>query len=205
MRQRGASPLRTPAGLTIPLRTAKPLPMNPLFQFCPRCGAQSLQPDQSQCIECLECRFLFFRNPTVAVAGIVANPDGGVLLIRRAKNPAKDKLAFPGGFVDIDETVESALAREIREEVDLRVLQFRFLTSHPNRYEYRDIIYPVLDLFFVCETETLDATGQKEEVTSLEWVAPENVEPDSLAFDSMRHAWACYLSGVADKCGNRSI
>ncbi len=187
------------------MQTATPLPMNPLFQFCPRCGAQSLQPDQSQCIQCMACRFLFFRNPTVAVAGIVANPQGDVLLIRRAKNPAKDKLAFPGGFVDIDETVESALAREIREEVALTVKQFRFLTSHPNRYEYRDIIYPVLDLFFICETETLDATGQKEEVTSLEWVAPKNVEPDSLAFDSMRHAWARYLSGFAEACRNPPV
>lgn len=115
-------------------------------------------------------------------------------MIRRAKDPSKGKLAFPGGFIDIDETAETALQREIREEVSLTVTSFSFLTSHPNHYHYREIIYPVLDLFFVCQTDEAPPCIQEDEVESVQWIRPEKVKTESLAFDSMKHAWRCYMS-----------
>jgi 8-oxo-dGTP diphosphatase len=39
-----------------------------------------------------------------------------VLLIQRAKNPFKDHWALPGGFVDMDEDLEAAALRELKEE-----------------------------------------------------------------------------------------
>ncbi|MBP5536036.1 MAG: NUDIX hydrolase [Bacteroidales bacterium] len=42
-----------------------------------------------------------------------------VLLIRRANAPFKGQWAFPGGFLDMDETVEECARRELREETGL--------------------------------------------------------------------------------------
>ena len=42
-----------------------------------------------------------------------------VLLIQRAKAPFQDSWALPGGFMEIDETVEAAAARELKEETQL--------------------------------------------------------------------------------------
>ncbi len=47
-----------------------------------------------------------------------------VLLIKRAREPFKDLWAFPGGFVDKDESLENAAARELFEETGLRNIHF---------------------------------------------------------------------------------
>jgi ADP-ribose pyrophosphatase len=58
--------------------------------------------------------------PGVGVAGIVAE-NGEVLLVRRGNAPAKDLWAFPGGRVEVGESLRDALAREIAEECRLEV------------------------------------------------------------------------------------
>lgn len=58
-----------------------------------------------------------------------------VLLIKRKNDPFKGKWAFPGGFMDIDETVEKAVHRELKEETGLEgvnLKQFRVF-SDPDR------------------------------------------------------------------------
>ncbi|HRI14876.1 MAG TPA: NUDIX domain-containing protein [Verrucomicrobiota bacterium] len=125
----------------------------------------------------------------MAVAVIIQRADGRVLLIRRAKDPARGRWAPPGGFIDIGETAEHAAVREIREEVGLELAELTFLCSQPNDYPFADVTYPVLDLFFEAHVTQDQTNADDEEVTSLEWIDPDSVLAEDLAFPSMQAAW----------------
>ena len=61
------------------------------------------------------------ETPLLTVDTVIEYPDGTIVLIERANDPFKGKLALPGGFVEIGETVETAAVREAREETGLEV------------------------------------------------------------------------------------
>jgi ADP-ribose pyrophosphatase YjhB (NUDIX family) len=120
-----------------------------------------------------------------------------MLWLRRAKDPRRGKLGLPGGFIDFNETAEEALQRETREEVGIGVQDAKFLLSLPNRYEYRGVTYPVLDLFFTAQAIQPDAAMPLDEVTELLWLRPADVTLDDIAFTSVREALVRYRAGAA--------
>lgn len=65
----------------------------------------------------------------------IADNDLRVLLIRRKQGPFRDRWALPGGFVEIDESLEEAAARELKEEVGVEnvYLEQLFTFGDPKR------------------------------------------------------------------------
>ena len=169
------------------------LGVNELFQFCPKCGRKNLSSPEPKLLECNACDFQFYRNAAVATAAMIRDAEGRVLLTRRAKDPAKGKLGMPGGFVDLGETAEAGLCREVREEIGLELRDIRFLMSWPNEYVYRGIVYPTVDLFFTAEVPSFTEARALSEVETLEVRDPATVKPEELAFESMRRAVRFYV------------
>ncbi len=58
-----------------------------------------------------------------------------IVLIKRKNPPYRDRFALPGGFVEIGETVEAAVAREAREEtgLDIKIIRILGVYSEPSR------------------------------------------------------------------------
>lgn len=59
------------------------------------------------------------EGPFLATDAVVTSADGFVLLVRRSKPPQKGRLAFPGGFLERDETLLDGALRELAEETGL--------------------------------------------------------------------------------------
>jgi NAD+ diphosphatase len=165
----------------------------PLFTFCPMCGSNQLKPRGPNLLVCANCDYYHHVNPVVAVAGFLADPSGRILLIRRAHEPSKGKLGAPGGFVDLGETAEAALHREVKEEVNLELDSIEYLASYPNEYPYRGRIVFVLDLFFIGYVRSWSDAKALDEVAGLVLVDAKGINPDELAFSSLRNALKDYV------------
>ncbi|MCP4357805.1 MAG: NUDIX hydrolase [Chloroflexi bacterium] len=69
---------------------------------------------------CPACGFVAFRNP-VAVALMIAQREGKILLVQRGVEPLKGFWSPPGGHIEWDESVEEAAVRETFEETGIQV------------------------------------------------------------------------------------
>jgi ADP-ribose pyrophosphatase YjhB (NUDIX family) len=85
-------------------------------QFCPRC-ASPVSKDAPRSLSCESCGFILFFNPKPVAAAIPRDADGNVVLLRRGFDPSAGLWTFPGGFVDLGESVAEAAVRETREEI----------------------------------------------------------------------------------------
>lgn len=169
-----------------------------LFRYCPRCGAAASGTVGAVPFRCSACDLTLFFNPTVAAGAFIYDSQNRALFIVRAREPAKGKLAIPGGFIDFGETAEEALRREVREEVGLEIEAIQYLVSCPNRYEYRGVVYPVCDLIFTARAIAPESAQSLDGVAEYQWRSLADVSPDDLAFPSIRRGWEI-LTGVAPR------
>lgn len=99
--------------------------LEPTVRFCSRCGSKldfgPVQGEERERLACPSCGFVFYVNPRLVVTTLPITDRGEVMLIRRGIEPGMGLWAQPGGFLEIDETVEEAAVRETLEETGLTV------------------------------------------------------------------------------------
>jgi ADP-ribose pyrophosphatase YjhB (NUDIX family) len=93
-------------------------------KFCTLCGAplkaRWVEADQRERLACTRCEGIHYQNPKVLVVAMVTNAKR-VLLCRRAHAPALGLWTAPSGFMEENETLEQAAARETLEETGVTV------------------------------------------------------------------------------------
>lgn len=170
-----------------------PVPGNG-FEFCPKCSSASFYSrNGGRSYWCEDCNFHYFINNSAAVACLIINSSGELLLTRRAIEPFKGMLDLPGGFVEPMETAEEAIVREIKEELNLDITKMKYLVSFPNLYPFSNIVVPTVDLAFVCEANSFSSMKPGDDVASIEFVPPEKIDMNALCADSMRQIIRFYL------------
>lgn len=89
-------------------------------RLCPRCGAEA-EIDLPRSLSCPACGYRAYCNPSPVACVIPLDAEGRVILLRRGFDPGRGRWTFPGGFVDLGESVEDAARRETDEELRMDV------------------------------------------------------------------------------------
>ena len=99
-------------------------------RYCPRCGAGTRTASAGHMRVCPQDGSQHFPRVDPAVIMLVTDADDRILLARGPQWPA-DRRSILAGFVEPGESLEQAVAREVKEEVGLPVEDVRYLGSQP--------------------------------------------------------------------------
>ena len=92
------------------------------MKYCPSCGsavATRFVEGRDRWV-CDACAVIHYRNPVPSTTCLIPT-EQGIVVIRRRYDPGIGGWAFPGGFIDAEETVQQAAIRETKEETNLDV------------------------------------------------------------------------------------
>ena len=170
--------------------------MHPLHQFkyCPRCGSDQFVEHNFKSKICNACGFIYYFNSSASTAAFILNADNELLTVRRAKDPVKGTLDLPGGFVDMYETAEEAIIREVREETELIVANPEFLFTLPNIYLYSGFEVHTVDLFFACQVTDFSFLQAADDASEVLFIPVKKIQPENFGLDSIRKAVGVWIT-----------
>lgn len=156
--------------------------LNPALEdvrFCPRCAGPA---DVSfpRSLNCELCGYRALWSPEPVAAAIPRDQDGRIWLLRRALHEGAGRWTFPGGFVELGESVEDAARRETREELQIEI-ELGGLVGVYSRAEERVVLV-------VFAARALGAARVTGEATEVRAFAPAELPWDELAFWSTTRA-----------------
>lgn len=154
------------------------------FPLCPKCG-HSLTKISPRNTLCKNCGLDYYVNPRPCNAVIIKDDKNRILLVKRAIDPSKGLWDLPGGFIDIGETAEDSVVREMKEELGVEVDNLQYLFSGYDRYKYKGLNYHTLGFVFTAriisgEMKPLDDVGE------IKYFSEEEIPWDTLAFPVLK-------------------
>ena len=120
-------------------------------------------------MRCTSCGNMIF--PRIAPAAIIALTHGDKLMLSSYANRSVKRYGLLAGFIEIGETAEEAVAREVMEEVGLKVKNIRYYKSQPWGIAGNLSVGYFCDLDGDNDTVTLD----EAELASAEWFVREDI------------------------------
>lgn len=143
-------------------------------QFCGRCGAKTEDSKIERALVCPVCGQTEY--PKISPAVIVAITNGDKLLMSRYRvnHSTYRGYALIAGFVEIGETFEETVRREVMEEVGLKVKNIRYFKSQPWAFTDTEMIG------FFAELDGDDKIRlQEDELSEAGWYTREEIQDDA--------------------------
>lgn len=160
------------------------------INFCRRCGQKVRQQTPGMYV-CPNGHELFYKA-YIGVNVILVNEHDEVLMATRARDPGKGTIDFPGGFIDLGETLEQAGKRELMEETGLHPSDYtplELLYNGIEHYQYQGENCEVLGVFFWARMTRHAVTTPHDDVAKLEWVAPAKITQEEI-YPGFESVWS---------------
>jgi NAD+ diphosphatase len=130
-------------------------------QYCSRCGAETRDKKRERAKECPRCGLISYPRISPAIIVLVEKDD--TLLLARSHRHPDGMYSVLAGFVEPGETLEAAVAREIREEVGIQVKDIRYFGSQPWPFPNS------LMIAFTCQYLSGEIMLEEEEMADAGW------------------------------------
>lgn len=161
------------------------------LNHCTRCGAGlvfgTIPGEERQRLACEACGHIAYVNPRLVVTAIPVTGTGEIVLLRRGIDPGSGLWSQPGGFLEVDETVNEGAIRETFEETGLVVAPSEIVGLY-SRLEAAVVVL-VFEAPIVGGTVTLSP-----EATEIATFRPEAIPWADIAFKTTYWALSDWLA-----------
>jgi len=130
-------------------------------QFCGRCGTPTQAKREERVRFCPACRLSAYPRVAPAVMALVKRQNQ--LLLARSPHFPPGMYSALAGFVEPGESLEQCLAREVAEEVGVRINNMRYFASQPWPFPHS------LMIAFVCDWQSGEIRPQEGEIEAANW------------------------------------
>lgn len=137
-------------------------------KFCGKCGTKTAEKPDERAIICPNCNTVVF--PKISPAIIVAILCKDKILLAHNSNFEQKRYSLVAGYVDVGETLEETVMREVKEEVGLDVKNIRYYKSQPWAFSGSMMIG------FTAEADdNQPIRPDNVEITEADWFSRENL------------------------------
>lgn len=136
-------------------------------RYCGKCGSFMTDKIDEQALICSQCAYIAY--PKISPCAIVLISRGDEILLARSPHFMPNVMSTLAGFVEIGESVEQAVIREIKEEVGIRVNNLKYICSQP--WPFPDSLM----LGFAAEYEAGEITIDSKEIEKAGWFNKNNL------------------------------
>lgn len=144
-------------------------------RFCGKCGSKMMAKDDERALYCPDCNQIVYPriNPVV----IVGVTDGDKILLTKNENVEYKGYALISGFMEVGETLEDTVRREVMEEVGLNVKNMHYYKSQP--WAFSESI--LVGFFAEVDGNTIPFLDGKE-LTEATWCERKDLPADNSCF-----------------------
>lgn len=138
-------------------------------QYCGRCGSVTEIHQQERARWCATCAIPWYPRLAPCVIVVIRRDDR--LLLARSSRIKRHFFSLIAGFVEPGESIEAAVAREVKEETGLDVTGIRYQTSQPWPFPHQ------LMLGFFADYAGGELVLQEDELAEADWYRPGDLPP----------------------------